>query len=131
MRAFEFLDEQGTIGTSGSTTGTPNPVGAVSQTSTQQSPGTTSTASQANQTLDPKMQQLAGTLRQHNVIGTEKDVNNFLSAYQAQTQGKNLDPQQQASMAKLAGVLMKNKNLSTNLDFLIKNISQQKPGQQV
>lgn len=133
MRAIEFIKEQGMIGTVGSTTGSPQQVSQTPQAkpaapgTSVQNTGTNTTLGQ--QTPDPKLQQLAGTLKQNNIIGNEKELSNFIAAYQAQNTGKVLNPQQQTAMVKLAGALMKNRNLSTNLDTQIKSISQQKPGQ--
>jgi hypothetical protein len=124
MRAHEFLNEQGTIGTVGTTTGTPQP---VSQTSP---PSTTPQQSTTDKPKDPNIEKLAATLKQNKVIGNDKEMNDFLGAYQAQTSGKTLNPAQQASMAKLASALMKDRTLSTNLDLQLKTMSQQKPGQQ-
>jgi|688.fasta_scaffold32414_14 hypothetical protein len=120
MRAQEFINEQGTVGTIGTTTGKPQ---TVSQTSspTQQTPTT--------QQPDPKIQKLAATLKQNKVIGTDIEINDFLGAYQAQSTGKTLNPDQQASMAKLASALIKDRNLGPNLDLQLKTMSQQKPGQ--
>jgi len=112
MKIIELVQEQ-TIGTVGSTTAAPQ---TVSQTTSPD-------------TKDPNVQKLAATLRQNKIIDNEKQINDFLSAYQAQQTGNTLNPAQQASMAKLAGALMKNRNLDQNLDLQIKTMSQQKPQQ--
>ena len=125
MRISELVSEQ-TIGTTGSTSGTPAQVNPISQTPGRtDAPGTDPTQ---NQKPDPNIQKLAATLKQNKVIDNEKEINDFLGAYQAQTTGKNLSDIQQATMAKLANALMKNRNLSTNLDLQIKASGAQKPG---
>ena len=120
MKISELISEQ-TIGTTGSTTGTPGQVGQISQT-----PATTATTTP---TTDPNVQKLAATLKQNKIIDNEKEINDFIGAYQASTSGKTLNPQQQSSMAGLASALLKNKNLGTNLDLQLKTMSAQKPGQ--
>lgn len=125
MRIVELLSETSTIGTVGSTTGPTSTVGAVSNVPSDK-PGTTPSTKPA---ADANLQKLAATLKQNGVVDNDADVNNFLSAYQAQSTGKALNPQQQAAMSNLASAMLKNKSLATNLDLQLKASSQQKPGQ--
>lgn len=120
MRIQELLSEQGTIGTTGSTTSSPGQVQAVSQT-----PSTSSKPLQPN----PDMQKLAATLKNAGVIKTDTDVNNFVAAYTAkQANPKQELPDDQASMmANLAGAQLKDKSLDTKLDLQLKTMSQRKP----
>ncbi len=125
MKIFELLSEQ-TVGTVGSSS-TPAPtVGAVSNTPSDK-PASATSQTDPNKT-DPNMQKLAATLKQNRVIDNEKEINDFLGAYQAQQTGKTLNPTQQASMASLATAMLKNRNLATNLDLQLKATAQQKPG---
>jgi hypothetical protein len=124
MKIFELLSEQ-TVGTVGSTSGPTSTVGTVSNVPSDK-PGT---VPGQEQKPDPNIQKLAATLKQNQVIDNEKEINDFLGAYQAQQTGKTLNPNQQASMANLATALLKNRNLSTNLDLQLKATAQQKPGQ--
>lgn len=136
MRIIDLIREQQTIGSTGSTSMPTNqPVGTVSQTPS--TPATvdpnspdankTTTQTQSNSS-DPNLQKLAATLKQNKIIDNEKEINDFIGAYQASTSGKTLNPQQQTAMASLAGALLKNKNLDTNLDLQLKAMSAQKPG---
>lgn len=125
MRIKEIFSEQ-TIGTTGTTPGTPAQVSPVSQTQGRtDQPGA---VPGQEQKPDPNVQKLAATLKQNKVIDNEKEINDFLGAYQAQSTGKTLSDIQQTSMAKLAGALLKNRNLSTNLDLQLKASGAQKPG---
>lgn len=127
MKIYELIKEQGTVGTTGSTTGAPSNVGAVSQTGTpapgNQPPGT----QQQAQKTDPNIQKLAATLKANKIVQNEKEINDFLGAWQAQQTGKTLDSNQQTILAKLGPALLKNKNLDTQLDVQIKGLSQVKP----
>jgi hypothetical protein len=89
----------------------------------------TPTTQQATQTPNPDVQKLAATLKNAKVIQNDNDVNDFMSAYQAQTTGKTLNPDQQEKLAALAPALMKDKSLASVLDLQLKTMSQQKPGQ--
>jgi hypothetical protein len=123
MKISELISEQITpIGSTGSTAGQPGTVGQVSQ----QTPATP-TGNQQPTTTDPNLQKLAATLKQNKVIGNDKEVNDFISAYQAQYTGKTLNTNQQTSMAKLAPALIKDRNLGPTLDLQLKTMSQQKP----
>lgn len=128
MKIIELLSEQ-TVGTVGPSTA-PAPVGAVSNTPSDKPASATSASPTGTDPskADPNIQKLAATLKQNKVIGNEKDINDFLGAYQAQQTGKTLNPDQQTSMANLASALLKNRNLATNLDLQLKATSQQKPG---
>lgn len=86
-------------------------------------------ASQKSPQPDPNVQKLAATLKNAKVINTDADVNDFMSAYQAQSTGKTLNPDQQAQLAALAPALLKDKTLSGKLDLQLKTMSQQKPAQ--
>jgi hypothetical protein len=121
MRIVELIAEQ-TIGTTGSSAA-PAPVTPVSQT-----PAAKPDASGEQQSQDPNLQKLAATLQQNKIIDNEQEINNFLSAYQASTTGKTLNPQQQGAMSNLASALLKNKSLDSNLDLQLKAMSVQKPG---
>jgi hypothetical protein len=125
MRIIELLSETATIGTVGSTSGPTSTVGQVSNV-----PSDKPATSTPQQKTDPNLQKLAATLKQNKVVDNDADVNDFISAYQAQSTGKMLNPQQQTAMSNLASAMLKNKNLSTNLDLQIKAISQQKPNMQ-
>jgi hypothetical protein len=124
MRIFELLSEQ-TVGTVGSTPGPTSTVGAVSNVPSDKPASATSTDPSKT---DPNMQKLAATLKQNKVIGNEKEINDFLGAYQAQQTGKTLNPTQQGSLANLATAMLKNKSLASNLDLQLKATAQQKPG---
>lgn len=121
MKIYEVIAEQ-TIGTTGSTTGTPGQVSPVSQPGQPDDPNEPKT--------DPNTQKLAATLKQNNIVSTEKDINDFMGAWQAQQGGKTLNPDQQEILAKLGPALLKNKNLDSQLDLQLKSMSQVKPGQQ-
>jgi hypothetical protein len=122
MRIIELLSENSTIGTVGSTTGPTTPVAPTGN-------ATASPSSAPKTASDPNLQKLAATLKQNGIVDNDADVNAFLGAYQSQAAGKNLNPQQQATMSNLATAMLKNKNLATNLDLQLKASSQQKPGQ--
>ena len=124
MKIFELLSEQ-TVGTIGSSVGPTSTVGAVSNVPSDKPASATSPTDTAN---DPNLQKLAATLKQNKVIDNEKEINDFLGAYQAQQTGKTLNPVQQTSMSNLAGALLKNRNLANNLDLQLKATAQQKPG---
>ncbi len=124
MRIRELIREQSTVGTTGPTTGPADTIGSVSNVPSDK-PGT---SAQSKDTT-PEVQKLAATLKQNNIVDNEADVNDFISAYQAQSTGKTLNPQQQSSMANLATAMLKNKSLAGNLDLQLKAMSQQKPGQ--
>lgn len=125
MRIQELILETGTIGTTGPTSG---PTSTINPVSNVPSDKPASATSPTPTQTDPNVQKLAATLRQNKVIDNEKDINNFLGAYQAQQLGKTLNPEQQTSMANLASALLKNRNLATSLDLQLKATSQQKPG---
>lgn len=116
MRIYEVIAEQ-TMGTIGSTSGQ---VPQVSQTGTQT--GTD------QKEPDPNVQKLAATLKNNRLISNEKEINDFLGAWQAQQTGKTLNPDQQEILSKLGPALLKNKNLDTQLDLQLKTMSQVKPG---
>ena len=122
MRILEIISEE-TIGTVGSTVGTPGQVPAVSQQPADKNkdPGT--------EKQDPNVQKLAATLKQNNLISNEKEINDFIGAWQAQQGGKALSSAQQVMLTKLGPALLKNKNLDTQLDLQLKAMSQVKPGQ--
>lgn len=122
MRANEFIREAGTMGTVGSTTAAPASVGTVSQTPP---PG----GQQQQTQTDPNVQKLAATLKSSNLVKNEKEINDFMGAWQAQQSGKALNPQQKDLLVKLGPALMKNKTLDTALDAQLKAMSQTKPGQ--
>jgi hypothetical protein len=124
MRIAELFLESSTIGSVGSTTGPTSTVGTVSNVPSDK-PGTLAQSKNTN----PNLQKLAATLKQNNIVDNEADINDFISAYQAQSTGKTLNPQQQSSMASLATAMLKNKSLAGNLDLQLKAMSQQKPGQ--
>lgn len=126
MKIIELLSEQGTIGTTGSTTGPTNTVNPVSNVPSDKPASATSPAQTTTQ--DPKLQKLAATLKQNKIIDNDADVNDFISAHQAQSSGKTLNTDQQASMSKLASAMLKDKSLSTNLDLQLKTMSATKPG---
>lgn len=137
MRILDLIREQQTIGSTGSSAMPTNqPVGTVSQTPSSTKPADpnspdankTTTQNQSAADTNPNLQKLAATLKQNKIIDNEKDINDFIGAYQASTTGKTLNPQQQTAMAGLAGALLKNKNLDTNLDLQLKAMSAQKPG---
>lgn len=117
MRIVELFNN-GTIGTTGTTTGNPTSVQQVSQ-----SPGTTAPAQ--TDKPNPQIQQLTALLKQNQVIDNEEDMNNFIGAYTASTTNKTLSPDQQTAMSKLTGPLMKDPTLSNKLKML----STVKPGQ--
>lgn len=114
MRFREFFKEQ-TIGTIGSTTGTPTPV-------SQTPPPTSATPDQEK--ADPNREQLAKLLMPHGISDPE-DLNNASAALQkAMTSPKQLDPQQQELLGKLVNPMLKNQGFA----FALKNLAAQKPG---
>lgn len=125
MRIRELFLEQQPIGSVGTTSGMTQPVGTPPTIS--QNPS----ANSQQQKPNPELQKLAATLRTSNVIKTEPEINDFISAYSAKQKNPTspLSDKQQELMANLAAAQMKNKNLDQNLDLQIKTISQQKPGQ--
>lgn len=125
MKIIELLSEQGTIGTTGSTTGPTNTINPVSNTPSDKPASATSPNQDKSQ--NPNLQKLAATLKQNKVIDNDADVNDFISGYQAQSSGKTLNPDQQASMSKLASAMLKDKTLGTNLDLQLKTMSANKP----
>lgn len=126
MKIIELLSEQGTIGTTGSTTGSTNTINPVSNNPSDKPASATSPTQ--NKSQDPNLQKLAATLKQNKIIDNDADVNDFISGYQAQNSGKTLNPNQQASMSKLASAMLKDKSLATNLDLQLKTMSANKPG---
>lgn len=127
MRILELF-ETGTVGTVGSTTGSTDGIGSVSNVPSDRPASATSPNQEKSQQTDPNLQKLAATLKQNKIIDNEADINNFIGAYQAQASGKTLNPQQQASMSNLASAMLKNKTLDTNLDLQLKAMSAVKPG---
>jgi len=121
MRIQELL-EQTPVSSVGSAAN-PSTVPTVSNQPSDKPASATSSTPAA----DPNMQKLAATLQQTGVTKNPKEVNDFISAYQASTNGKTLNPQQQATMAKLAPAMLKD----PNLDAKIKLMTAQKPGQQI
>ena len=114
MRFREFFKEQ-TIGTIGSTTGTPTP---VSQTPSS------STATPDQEKPDPNQEQLAKLLMPHG-IKDPADLNNASAALQkAMTSPNALNPDQQEILGKLAAPMLKNQGFA----FALKNLAAQKPG---
>lgn len=114
MRIVELISEQ-TIGPVGSTTADPGQVPQVSQQKTEP----------PKEQPNPKIQQLAALLKQNNVIGNEKEINDFIGAYNASSTNKTLNPAQQDIINKLSGPLMKDPTLAGKLKMLATT----KPGQ--
>jgi hypothetical protein len=113
MRFREFFKEQ-TIGTIGSTTGTPTP---VSQTPSP-------SANPDQEKTDPNREQLAKLLMPHGISEPE-DLNNASAALQkAMTSPGQLDAQQQELLGKLVNPMLKNQGFA----FALKNLAAQKPG---
>lgn len=120
MKISELISEQiAPIGTTGSTASQPGKVQSVSQ-----SPAPTASTQQQP---DPNLQKLAATLKQNKVIGNDKEVNDFISAYTAKSANQTLNPAQEKILANLAGAQMKDKTLDQKLDLQLKTMSQQKP----
>ena len=116
MRFREFTKEQ-TIGTTGSTAGTPAPVQSVSQT-------TSPTSAPDQEKPDPNQEQLAKLLMPHG-IKDPADLNNASAALQkAMTSPNALNPDQQEILGKLAAPMLKNQGFA----FALKNLAAQKPG---
>lgn len=114
MRFREFFKEQ-TIGTIGSTTGTPTP---VSQTPSN------STTDPDQEKTDPNREQLAKLLMPHGISEPE-DLNNASAALQkAMTSPGQLDAQQQELLGKLVNPMLKNQGFA----FALKSLAAQKPG---
>jgi hypothetical protein len=114
MRFREFFKEQ-TIGTIGSTTGTPTPV--------SQTPAPSTTDPDQEKT-DPNREQLAKLLMPHGISEPE-DLNNASAALQkAMTSPNQLDAQQQELLGKLVNPMLKNQGFA----FALKNLAAQKPG---
>ena len=114
MRFREFFKEQ-TIGTIGSTTGTPTPV--------SQTPSSSTTNTDQEKT-DPNREQLAKLLMPHGISEPE-DLNNASAALQkAMTSPNALNPDQQEILGKLAAPMLKNQGFA----FALKNLAAQKPG---
>jgi glutamine synthetase adenylyltransferase len=117
MKIIELLSEQ-MVGTTGTT-----PTGTSSQ------PNKPPTQPTQQQQSDPDKQKLAATLKNVGVVQNDIDVDNFMSAYQAQSTGKTLNTDQQEMLAKLAPALLKDRTLSQKIDLQLKTMSQQKPQQ--
>jgi hypothetical protein len=117
MKIRELFVEQA-VGTTGSTSGFTTPVSQVQPVS--QNPATNS----STQTPNPQTQQLTALLKQNKVIDNEKQMNDFMSAYDASSQQRTLNPAQQDLMGKLSGPLMKDPSLASK----IKLLAVQKPG---
>jgi hypothetical protein len=114
MRFREFFKEQ-TIGTIGSTTGTPTP---VSQTPSS------STTKTGQEKTDPNREQLAKLLMPHGISEPE-DLNNASAALQkAMTSPAQLDAQQQELLGKLVNPMLKNQGFA----LALKSLAAQKPG---
>jgi len=124
MRIQELLLEQTPVSSVGSAAN-PTTVPSVSNQPSDKPASATSPKPPPN-AADANTQKLAATLQQTGVTKNPKEVNDFISAYQASTTGKALNPQQQAAMAKLAPAMLKD----PNLDAKIKLMTAQKPGQQ-
>lgn len=129
MKIFELL-ETGTVGTVGPSAagGTVPPSTPTSSTTTPQDPNKPQDQQTQLDKKDPNLQMLASTLKSGRIIQTDKEINDFISAWQAQQSGKTLNPAQQDMMAKLGPALIANKNLDMKLDTQLKAMSQVKPG---
>jgi hypothetical protein len=120
MRAVEFLKEQGTIGTIGSTTGAPTTLPQVSQTSPVKTASTST-----NQQPDQNKLNFVKLVSPHGIKEPE-DIDTAIGALQAVQMKKDPTPDQLAVLGKLAGPLMSNPGLAAS----IKAMSMQKPGVQ-
>lgn len=112
MKIFELLSEQGTIGTVGTTTGTPQ---NISQTTT---------SSNQNQ-VNPKMKQLSATLSSAGIAKNDSETADFLNAYSAKLANPNqeiTDPKQADMIAKLA--VAKDPNLDIKIKQQIQSLNQ-------
>lgn len=118
MRASEFIKEQQTIGTIGSTTGAPTPVPTVSQTG---APKAASTGT--NQDLDQHKVNFVKLVSPYGIKEPE-EIDQALGALQAVQMKKDPTPDQLAILGKLAGPLMSNPGFAAS----IKGMSLQKPG---
>lgn len=118
MKIFELISEQTPIGTTGSTTGMTQPVSQVKPVS--QTPN----ADNKEQKPDAQTQQLAALLKQNNVISNDKEMNDFMGAFDASAQNKTLNPAQSEILSKLTGPMMKDPNLIAKLKML----TTRKPG---
>ena len=115
MKILELIQEQGTITSIGSTTGTPQ---TVSQTSTSSK---TATPPQVN----PKMKQLSATLNAAGIAKNDSDVSDFINAYSAKKANPNQeikDPKQANMIAALA--VNKDPNLDIKINQMIQGLAQ-------
>lgn len=115
MKIIELLNEQGTIGTVGTTTGNPQP---ISQTDSK---------SKFNQTtqVNPKIKQLSATLNSAGIAKNDSEVSDFLNVYSAKLANPNqeiTDPKQANMIAKLA--VAKDPNLNTKIKQQIQSLNQ-------
>jgi hypothetical protein len=120
MRIIELIAEQGTIGTTGSSTmPTGQPVQSVSQ-----KPGAAQSAGQAQS--NPNDKQLDQLLKQNQInVNTTDD---FLKAFTAIQQKQPLTPDQEKVLGSYAKATIAKPGLSTQVAGLMKTIMNKNPG---
>lgn len=128
MRFREIIAKEAITPTGGvGSTTSPVQNGVPSTATGGQKPGTTPTANTGTnvtqQTPDPNVTKLAATLRQNKIISNDKEVNDVMSAFQAQETGKTLNPQQQQALAKVGAASLNNPNAPKEIDTIMKLIS--------
>ena len=120
MRILDLISEQGTIGTTGSSTmPTGQPVQSVSQ-----KPGAAPAAGQAQS--NPNNKQLDQLLKQNQInVNTSDD---FLKAFTAIQQKQPLTPDQEKVLGSYAKATIAKPGLSTQVAGLMKTIMNKNPG---
>jgi len=118
MRISDLISEQGTIGTTGSSTMPTNqPVQSVSQKPGTSAPG--------QQQADPNSKQLDQLLKQNQInVNTTDD---FLKAFTAIQQKQQLTPDQEKVLGAYAKATIAKPGLSTQVAGLMKSISSAAP----
>lgn len=118
MRISDLISEQGTIGTTGSSTmPTGQPVQSISQKPGTSAPG--------QQQADPNSKQLDQLLKQNQInVNTTDD---FLKAFTAIQQKQQLTPDQEKVLGAYAKATIAKPGLPTQVASLMKSISSAKP----
>ena len=118
MRISDLISEQGTIGTTGSSTMPTNqPVQSVSQKPGTSAPG--------QQQTDPNSKQLDQLLKQNQINVNSTD--DFLKAFTAIQQKQQLTPDQEKVLGDYAKATITKPGLPTQMAGLMKSIMSAKP----
>ena len=118
MRIIDLISEQGTIGTTGSSTMPTNqPVQSVSQKPGTSAPG--------QQQTDPNSKQLDQLLKQNQINVNSTD--DFLKAFTAIQQKQQLTPDQEKVLGDYAKATIAKPGLPTQMAGLMKTIMSKKP----